>query len=335
MSSYPFPAAGPAQQSMPSADPTAVIGRRIGAWVIDFLLYALIMAFVGPTPLSPLAEYYDTSDAPGVDCELIQEANDVSSCVQIGDRLYFTEGSDAAISFVVFLAVFLLYSLLQGSTGRTPGKAAFGVKVVDEQGGTPGFGKSILRTVLWIVDGAPWCAPLVGFITGLSTKGHRRVGDMAAKTFVVGKDHTGPPQVPGLVTAASGGWPGGPGGYGQPGQPGQPWGAAPAPQAPTGPPTATAATVALNPRLRASLSRPRRHPAPLASPDPSPNPTSPASVNRIPVAFSYPARILGVTGRPCSPRSTFDKCPCDIPASRATRRNGTRTLSRRVSRIRS
>ena len=237
MSSYPYPAAAPPQAAT-SGDPTAVIGRRIGAWVVDFLLYALIMAFVGPTPLSPLAEYYDTSNLPGVDCSVVQDANDVSSCVEFGDRLYFTEGTDAAIGIVVFLAIVLGYSLLQGATGRTPGKAVFGIKVVDEQGGTPGFGKSILRTVLWVVDLAPWCIPgLVGFITGLTTKGHRRVGDMAAKTLVVGKDHTGPPQVPGLSTAA-GGWPGGPGpgGYGQPGQPGQPWGGAP--QAPTGPPTA-------------------------------------------------------------------------------------------------
>src|SRR5687767_5516574 len=120
MSSYPFPAAAPPQATMSSADPTAVFGRRIGAWIIDFLLYMLIMAFVGPTPLSPLAEYVDTNDFPGVDCTVVQDANDVSGCLEIGDRLYFTEGSDAVISIVVFLAVVLGYSLLQGATGRTP-----------------------------------------------------------------------------------------------------------------------------------------------------------------------------------------------------------------------
>ncbi|MDD9371875.1 MAG: RDD family protein, partial [Acidimicrobiales bacterium] len=149
MSSYPFPAAAPPQAATSSTDPTAVMGRRIGAWVVDVLLFLLIIAFVGPTPLNPLAEYYDTNDVPGVDCTVIEEANDVSNCAQIGDRLYFTEGSDAAIGFVAVLAAFLLYSFVQGATGRTPGKAVFGVKVVDEQGGTPGFGKSILRTVLW------------------------------------------------------------------------------------------------------------------------------------------------------------------------------------------
>jgi uncharacterized RDD family membrane protein YckC len=224
VSAYQFPEAAPAYATPTADDPTAVIGRRIGAWVVDLLLYALIMAFVAPTPLSPLAEYFDTDENPGVTCEQVQDLEDVSSCVEIGDRLYFTETGDALIQFAVFVLVVLLYSALQGATGVTPGKALFGVKVVDEQGGRPGFGKSILRTVLWAVDGAPWCLPLVGLITGLTTKGHRRVGDMAAKTFVVGKAHTGPVRVPGLATVATGGYPGAPGGYG--GQ-GQTWGAPP------------------------------------------------------------------------------------------------------------
>ena len=234
VSAYQFPAATPSYPMATSADPTAVMGRRIAAVVIDFLLYLLIMAFVGPTPLSPLAEFVDQNDNPGVTCDEIQDLNDVSGCVDIGDRLYFTETDDAAVQFIVWGAVVLLYAALQGATGVTPGKALLGVKVVDEHGRRPGFGRSLLRTILWVVDAAPWCLPLVGFVTGLTTKGHRRVGDMAAKTFVVGKAHTGPVFVPGLATAATGGYPGAPGAYGAPGQP---WGAPP-PGAGGGPPTA-------------------------------------------------------------------------------------------------
>ena len=224
MSAYHVPAATPSYPASGSTDPTAVIGRRIGGWVIDFLLYMLIMAFVSPTPLSPLAEYYDTSDTVDA-CSVLQEDYDAVGCVEIGDRAYVTEGGDVAIQLIVWVAVVLLYSLLQGARGITPGKAVFGIKVVDEQGGQPGFGKSLLRTILWAVDLAPWCIPgLVGFITGLTTKGHRRVGDMAAKTFVVGKSHEGPVHVPGLATAATGGYPAGPGGYAPPGQQ---WGAPP------------------------------------------------------------------------------------------------------------
>ena len=107
-----------------------------------------------------------------------------------------------AVQIVTWVAFVGLYAALQGATGRTPGKAVFGLKVVNEQGGNPGFGRGLVRTLLWIVDGQPCGIPLVGFITGLTTKGHRRVGDMAAKTFVVGKAHSGPVVVPGLTTAA-------------------------------------------------------------------------------------------------------------------------------------
>ncbi|HEX6417792.1 MAG TPA: RDD family protein [Acidimicrobiales bacterium] len=227
MSAYQFPAATAGQPPAVQGDPTAVMGRRIGAWVVDFAIYLLIGAFLGPTPLSPLAEYVDTDDLPGIDCEVIEADNDVSTCVEIGDRLYFTEDGDAAIALVVlWLAFPLAYAAVQGATGSSPGKALFGVRVVDERGGPPGFGRSLARTALWAIDLFPWCIPgLLGFVTGLTTPGHRRIGDMAAKTFVVSRAHTGPVVVPGLTTA------GPPAGYGPPGQP---WGPPP-PGAPAGP----------------------------------------------------------------------------------------------------
>ncbi len=243
MNAYQYPAAPPAYAGT-QADPTAVMGRRTGAWVIDFLLWLVLAAFLGPTPLSPFAEYVDTSNTPNLDCEVVRRAADTSSCLEIGDRLYFTENGEAAIGFVVlWIAAPLVFAALQGATGRSAGKAAFGVKVVDEQGGTPGFGKSLSRTVLWIVDGIPCFVPAVGFVCGLTSTGHRRVGDMAAKTFVVANAHNGPVVVAGLAPPAGTGYPGYgapgqpswgvPGGAGPGGQPGQPWGA-PVP----GPPTA-------------------------------------------------------------------------------------------------
>ena len=213
MSAYQYPAAPPGAPAATSSDPTAVFGRRCAAVVVDFLLYLLIMSFVTPTPLSPLAEYYEDVPA-GVDaCEVVRDNEDVSGCLEIGDRVYFTDSGDVVIQFVVWLAVVLAYVLVQGATGYTPGKAIFGLRAVNEQGESPGFGRSLVRSLLWIVDAAPYCIPgLVAFITGLSTKGHRRVGDMAAKTFVVGKNHTGPVVVPGLTTA--GGYAAAPGAYG-------------------------------------------------------------------------------------------------------------------------
>jgi uncharacterized RDD family membrane protein YckC len=228
---YPYPASAPGYAPAAVSDPTAVMGRRIGAIIVDFLLYLLIMSVVGPTPLSPLAEYYEVADGTSMSeaCDDVDELEDnVAGCALLGDRVYFTTTTDAGIQIGTWIVVVGLYSWLQGATGFTPGKRLFGLKAVNEQGEAPGFGKSLARTVLWVVDAFPYCLPLVGLITGLSTKGHRRVGDMAAKTFVVDRAHTGPVVVPGLVTAASAGYPA-PGAVGGP-----PWGAPPGPGGPPG-----------------------------------------------------------------------------------------------------
>src|SRR4029453_11939431 len=194
---------------------------RSFAFIFDVLLFTLVASFFGPTPLSPFAVYervpsnFEYNEA----CDQIREAsNDVAACLQIGDRVYYTDGADAAVASLVTIGYFLLIlGGLQGLKGVTPGKALFGVRTVDEQGQGPGVGKALARSVLWIVDGIPFCFPLVGMITGFSTKGHRRVGDMAAKTFVIGKADVGRSViVPGLPPAYGAGY-GMPGGYGAPG----------------------------------------------------------------------------------------------------------------------
>ncbi|HKY66747.1 MAG TPA: RDD family protein, partial [Acidimicrobiales bacterium] len=213
MSAYPFPAASPSVPTATAADPTAVFGRRVAAIVIDLLLLLIVMSFVTATPLSPLAEFYRIPDSISRDdaCDGVRDLeDDVATCVPWGDRAYFIDSTDAVVAAVVLVAFIGLYAAAQGATGRTPGKALLAIKAVDERGGRPGFGRSLGRTLLWVIDAAPWCLPLVGFITGLTTNGHRRVGDMACKTFVVGKRHLGPVVVPGLPGAGGHGTPGAP-----------------------------------------------------------------------------------------------------------------------------
>jgi hypothetical protein len=66
--------------------------------------------------------------------------------------------------------------------------------VIGEDGQKPGFVKALLRWLLWLVDGFPYIIPgLTGFIAALSTAGHRRVGDVVAKTFVVRSNAVGTP----------------------------------------------------------------------------------------------------------------------------------------------
>jgi uncharacterized RDD family membrane protein YckC len=233
VTAYQYPSAASPYPAVSTTDPTAVMGRRSVAFIIDVLLFFLVASFFGPTPLSPFALYeeipsgFDYGDA----CEQLMDSDDVAACFEVGGRAYYTDNTDVAVASLVSLAYFLLIlGLLQGLKGFTPGKGLLGVRAVDEQGQMPGIGKALGRSILWIVDAAPWIFPLVGLITGFTTKGHRRVGDMAAKTFVIGKADVGRPViVPGLTTAYAAGYgiPTGypaPGAPGQPGQPGQsPW----------------------------------------------------------------------------------------------------------------
>lgn len=175
-------------------DPTAVVGRRTVAAIVDGLIVS-VPAFVAFTAE---VEYLEESDV-GVPlddfCDVVQDQGDVVACAQAGDRVYFAE-EVSPLPWAIGLALsVVLLVLLQGLKGITPGKALLGVRTVGEDGRPPGIGKAIVRWVLLVVDWFPWCLPLLGFILVLSTNGHRRLGDMAAKTFVVSKADAGQPIV--------------------------------------------------------------------------------------------------------------------------------------------
>jgi uncharacterized RDD family membrane protein YckC len=192
---------------VPQADPTSVFGRRILAVLIDLLLIWIPILGVASADFEyltteTLADEGLTGEAY---CDVLTERGDV--CADLTDMegieaVYFSEGWSATTNLVFWLLPFALLVVLQGFTGWSPGKLITGIRVVQEDGRPPGFVKALLRWLLWIVDGFPWLIPgLVGFITGLTTVGHRRVGDMAAKTFVVRKGAAGAPvAIAGLTT---------------------------------------------------------------------------------------------------------------------------------------
>ncbi|MCU0267895.1 MAG: RDD family protein [Acidimicrobiales bacterium] len=190
-------------------DPTKVSGRRIVAVIIDVLIVYLLSIAV----FAAVAEQVDTRR------DLCSDATN-EICIDVGDTVYVAEGGDAGLvsgaSLAVNVAIFIL---LRGLTGATPGTLLTGIRCVREDGRSPGLIKATVRSVAGIVDYLPCCFPLVGFITMLTTKGHRRVGDMAAKTFMVrSRDKGRPVVVPGLTPAA-------PVGYAAPGYGAAPYGA--------------------------------------------------------------------------------------------------------------
>lgn len=174
-------------------DPTAVMGKRIGAWFLDGIIAFVIF----------LAVFFAFGDSAETFFNPCGDDSAPALCFHADGTTYFAEGGNAAAVLGLTWGSGLLFGwLVQGHWGGTPGKLMVGLRVIDQKTGQlAGFGKSLGRTLLWVVDGIPFVLPLVGLITGVTTKGHRRVGDMAAGTLVVEKESVGvPPMVPGLTT---------------------------------------------------------------------------------------------------------------------------------------
>ena len=222
------------------ADPTGVMGKRIFAFIIDLAIGMIISGAV----FFSLADAYE--NAPNGACDLVELETSVASCFQSGDMVYVLEDGDNAPLAGVSLAYgFGVFGLLQGLTGASIGKHMLGLRVVKQDGTLAGVGKCTVRWLLLIVD-VFFCF-LVGLITSLTSKNHRRVGDMAAGTFVIGKQWVGTPIGSGPMPPGYGQPPGygpppgygAPPGYGPP--PGQPpvqggWAPPPTQPPPTQPP---------------------------------------------------------------------------------------------------
>ncbi|HSP02458.1 MAG TPA: RDD family protein [Acidimicrobiales bacterium] len=207
----------------PAGDPTAVMGRRSLAWIADLLIYVAIVA----AGFASMAEY--TEIPPGVleeeACDLFEEQNPgaADACIAADGSIYLLDTGEAGVQTVLSLGWLAFFIVLQGLTGGSPGKLLFGLRVVDQYGAKCGLGKSLARTLLWVVDAAPWIIPLVGPIAAFTSSGHRRVGDLAAGTYVVASSSVGQP----ILTSNA------PIPAGQ-----QAWGAAPPTAPPTAPPAA-------------------------------------------------------------------------------------------------
>lgn len=196
-------------QVTPYRDPTAVVGRRIVAYIIDsIIVFGLtLVAFFVLAESDP--EAFDDDQVESINAAFGQFADDDSSFQSAWDLgeaaggfISFDEddfsvdirivegGSFWAVNAIGVGAGLLLLVVLQGATGKTPGKALLGITTVAADGSPPGIGRAVVRWLLLIVDA--FCI-LPGLITSLVSKGHRRIGDMAAGTYVVRADAAGQP----------------------------------------------------------------------------------------------------------------------------------------------
>lgn len=209
MSTVSNPANYPANHGAPS-DPTDVVGRRVFAFLLDFLLVGVLSLVIGAAGFTN-AFSAETTELDSVDeaIEFCEEANGGSpdfSGFFDGDSFCVPADVDALeISFdssegniavlpIVHGGLWLIQILLQAFTGATIGKFMTGLRVVREDGGRPGLVRSAVRTIAYFIDGFPWAPPmLLGLIASVTSKRHRRLGDRLAGTFVVNKNAAGYP----------------------------------------------------------------------------------------------------------------------------------------------
>ncbi len=135
--------------------PPSVVGRRIGAGLVDLVLMMIVFAV--------LADWLRTAET----------VDGVESSTLSGGAI------------LAYLVVFLgYYAAAEGLFGTTIGKALFGLIVVTVDGEFPRFGAVLTRTVLRLVDGLP-LVYVVGTITMFASARDQRLGDIAAETLVV------------------------------------------------------------------------------------------------------------------------------------------------------
>jgi hypothetical protein len=191
------------------------MGRRSGAWILDFVFAGIlfVLAFrvsvdgYRDIPGNLCDDQVDTigtnedaqfceADLLGKDGYAIYDSSTRTSTFFEADQLWV-----APLVFVGY-GVFT-FVLVEGLVGASLGKLLLGVRVVRSDGSRAGLGRSLLRFLLWIFDAIPYCFPLVAVVAGFATKGHRRLGDMAAGTFVVATRDVGTPlSIPGLTPPA-------------------------------------------------------------------------------------------------------------------------------------
>jgi uncharacterized RDD family membrane protein YckC len=160
-------------------DPTRVVTRRCIALLIDALLLALI-------PAATVAIVGNAKMRKGVCPNPIPAGRE---CLAYRNQVLLVDDHVFLLFFGLLVLFYLLvFVVVQGFTGASPGKALLRIRVVRPDGSPPGVLRSIVRALAWVVDGIALLVP-VALWSAWFTPGHRRVGDWVAGTCVV---HTGP-----------------------------------------------------------------------------------------------------------------------------------------------
>jgi hypothetical protein len=244
-------------------DPTKVMGRRIAAWIIDFIPALILLAVFSRHNVTY------TNVGPNF-CSGFRAVHSGYFCYGSGGTAY--TGPDLQVGSLLACLVyyFAVAGVFQGATGATFGKHLVGLRVVDENGNLCTMGKALLRTLVGVFE-LGFCF-VIGLVTASVTHPHRRIGDFVAGTYVVAKEAVGSP-VGSAVTASPYPPPWTPPGWSSPPPAtGQPWGT----------PTPWGTPPVSNPA-------PSQTPAPLAAPPTWGTPAASPPPSQTPATWGTPA----------------------------------------------
>jgi uncharacterized RDD family membrane protein YckC len=162
-------------------DPTAIVGRRVIAFIIDWIILG-VAVFIAASLANPKTVDKQDSFLQGRDiCDLLE----VDVCFEDDDTAYVFEQTSDLYLVVAIPALTWVSNLviLQGMTGATAGKFALGLRVVNTRGGNAGVGRALVRSLFLLPSAIFFYLP--SLIPMLTTRGHRRIGDMVGGTYVI------------------------------------------------------------------------------------------------------------------------------------------------------
>ena len=181
-------------RAVPGRDPTAVLGRRYGAFLIDAAVCVVVFLLLF-FPFATARTRAETLRIP--DCHPAAQDSSRVECanrfvLQLNDTVY--EGNTGVFLALAVLFTFLYFAVAEGLVGASLGKYMTGIRVVGASGNRIGLLRSTARWALFAVDG-PLSLFVCGIITSSVSRGHRRLGDLAARSYVVSRDDVGRPVV--------------------------------------------------------------------------------------------------------------------------------------------
>ncbi|WUH91379.1 RDD family protein [Streptomyces sp. NBC_00433] len=172
----PYGAYPPAGGLPPGMPPLASWGARLGAYLLDFLMFNLVptgLIMAGDLPYSKKVQ--DAKDAC-TDQGISSRNCDLPSMSSSGLTLVL-------VGAVLSLAVFVFLSIREGRTGQTPGKKIVGIRLLRESDGAAlGFGRAFGRRWLHVLDAIP-CG--LGFLWPLWDGKNQTWADKMVHTVVI------------------------------------------------------------------------------------------------------------------------------------------------------